>query len=131
MKVLTPGILLVAATALAAPLQGQQHPAPHSGHAPGAMAPGMAEHMRAMDSLGARLDTAVARMNRATGEARTPAMQDVLRELVAAHKEMHSHMSMMAGHHAPGDSAAGRASMPHQHQTPAAGKPDSANRPRR
>lgn len=129
MKSLVTGFVLAAATVAAGPLAAQQHPAPQGGHAPGAMAPAMAAHMHAMDSLGARLDTAVARMNRATGDARTPAMQDVLRELVAAHKAMHAHMSEMASHHPMADST--RMPMQHQHPMPGAAKPDSASRPRR
>ena len=112
MKSLVTGMMLAAAGALIAPLQAQQHPAPQGahaapgGHAAGAMAPAMATHMHMMDSLGARMDTAIALMNRATGEARTPAMQEVLRELVAAHKAMLLHMREMASHHPMADSAA-------------------------
>ena len=136
MKSLVSGMALVAAAALTAPLAAQQHAAPQAahapgGHAPGAMAPAMAAHVHRMDSLGARLDTAVARMNRATGEARTPAMQDVLRELVAAHKEMLSHMGEMASHHPMGDNAGMSAPMMHQHPAPAAARPDSAGPPRK
>jgi uncharacterized protein (DUF4415 family) len=125
-------MVLTSAVALAAPLGAQQHPAtPQRPQAAGAMMPAMASHMHTMDSLSARLDTAVARMNRATGEARTTAMQDVLRELVAAQKAMHTHMSEMASHHQMGDSAGMRAPMQHQHPTPGAARPDSASRPRR
>lgn len=138
MKSLVTGMVLTAAAALTAPLDAQQHPATPQPHTAGARAPAMA-HMHTMDSLGARLDSAVARMNRATGEARTPAMQDVLRELATAHRamrthmtEMHRHMSeMMATHHPMADSAAMRTPMQHQHPTPDAARPDSVSRPRR
>jgi uncharacterized protein (DUF4415 family) len=130
MKTLLTGLVLAGA-AFTTPLAAQQHPVPAAGHAAGAGMPAMSAHMHTMDSLSARLDTAVARMNRATGEARTSAMQDVLRELVAAHRQMHAHMSMMASHHPMGDSVAARSSTPHQHQTPPAARPDSAGRPRK
>ena len=132
MKSLVTGMVLVAAAALTAPLAAQQDPAtPQRAHAAGAMAPAMAAHMHAMDSLAARLDTAVARMNRATGDARTTAMQDVLRELVAAHKEMHTHMAGMSSHRPMADSAGMRTPMQHQHPMPGAARPDSASRTRR
>jgi len=131
MKAFVTGVV-VAGVTFAAPLAAQQHPAASERpHVAGAMAPGMAAHMHTMDSLGARLDTAVARMNRATGEARTPAMQDVLRELVAAHKMMHMHMREMAGHHSMADSAGMRGTMQHQHPVPGAVRRDSAGPPRR
>ena len=131
MKALSITGLLLAGAAITTPVAGQQHAAPERGNAAGAMKPAMTAHMQAMDSLGARLDSAVARMNRATGDARTPAMQDVLRELVAAHKGMHAHMREMASHHPMADSAGMRAPMQHQHPTPGAARPDSAGRPRR
>ena len=67
-------------------------------------------------------------MNRAAGDARTAAMQDVLRELVAAHKAMHAHMSQMASHHPMGDSAGMQPRMPRP--APGAIRPGPA-RPRR
>ena len=121
-------VLALVGAALTTPLAAQQHPAPAPGHAPGAGMAAIAAHMHTMDSLGVRLDTAVARMNRAAGDARTAAMQDVLRELVAAHKAMHAHMSQMAGHHPMGDSAGMQPRMPRP--APGAVRPDSA-RPRR
>ena len=132
MKSPVTGTVLVAAAALATPLAAQQHPVtPQRPHAGGAMAPAMATHMHAMDSLGVRLDSAVSRMNRATGDARTTAMQEVLRELVTAHKAMHTHMSEMASHHPMADSAGMRAPSMHQHKMPGAVRPDSMTRPRR
>jgi hypothetical protein len=134
MKLFVAGATLTAVMALTPRLDAQQHSMPpgaqgQAAHAVGAMAPPMAAHMHTMDSLGARLDTAVARMNRAAGDARTAAMQDVLRELVAAHKEMHAHMSQMASQHAMGDSAGMQPRIPRT--MPGAARPDSAARPRR
>lgn len=56
---------------------------------------GMAEQMRMMDSLNARLDTLVSRMNRATGNRKVTAMADVINELVAQRKAMHERMRAM------------------------------------
>lgn len=57
---------------------------------------GMAQQqMRMMDSLNARLDTLVGRMNRATGNRKVAAMADVINELVAQRKAMHEHMREM------------------------------------
>jgi hypothetical protein len=55
----------------------------------------MAAHMKMMDSLNARLDTLVSRMNRATGDRKLTAMADVINELVAQRKVMHEHMRQM------------------------------------
>ena len=55
----------------------------------------MAEQMRMMDSLNARLDTLVRRMNRATGNKKVTAMADVINELVAQRKAMQEHMRQM------------------------------------
>lgn len=131
MKSLVTGMALAAAVTLTGRLDAQQHAAPQGGHPAGAMAPPMAAHVQRMATLDARLDSAVARMNRATGDARTGAMQDVLRELVAAHKEMMGHMGEMASHHPMPDSAGTRAPMLHQHPMPAAARPDSTSRPRK
>ena len=123
-------IAVAAAISLTGPLAAQQHPHPGPGAAARQMAAHMAAHMQMMDSLEARLDSAVARMNRASGEARTPAMQDLLRELVAGHKAMHAHMREMASHHPMADSTQTHP-QPMQHQMPGAVRPDSAARPRR
>jgi hypothetical protein len=57
---------------------------------------GMAQQqMHMMDSLNARLDTLVSRMDRATGNKRASAMADVIRELVTQRKTMQEHMRMM------------------------------------
>jgi hypothetical protein len=55
----------------------------------------MAEHMRMIDSLNARLDTLVSRMNRATGNQKVTTMADVINELVGQRKVMHQHMREM------------------------------------
>lgn len=58
--------------------------------------PAMAQqHMRAMDSMTARLDTLVSRMNQATGNRKMAAMADVINELVTQRKAMQSHMREM------------------------------------
>jgi hypothetical protein len=56
---------------------------------------GMAAQLQMMDSLNARLDTLVSRMNRATGNRKVTAMADVINELVAQRKVMHEHMRQM------------------------------------
>lgn len=122
---------LVATFALAAPLAAQQPKSTTSkAHA---TAPGMMMHMQAMDSAGARLDSAVARMNQSTGDARNAAMADVLNALVAEHKMMHAHMKEMGGMGEMGKMGgmgrmgAGR-NMP-AHPMPGMARPDSSARP--
>lgn len=88
-----------AALALSAQVSAAQQPgAPQpSDRRPGATTgmSGMADQMRAMDSLSARLDTLVSRMNRATGNRKVAAMADVINELVAQRKAMHERMREM------------------------------------
>jgi hypothetical protein len=62
-------------------------------------APGMAMQMQMMDSLNARLDTLVGRMNRATGNRKVTAMADVINELVTQRKTMQEHMRQMMESH--------------------------------
>jgi hypothetical protein len=81
--------LLMSAQILAAQQPG---PPPHGGMMRG---PGMAQQMRMMDSLNARLDTLVSRMNRATGNKKVAAMAEVINELVAQRKAMHQQMRQM------------------------------------
>jgi len=88
------GAALVATLAVAAPLSAQQ-PAPGAKMGPPAAA--MQMDMKMMDSMNARLDSAVARMNTTTGDARVSAMADVINALVAEHRMMHAHMQMMGG----------------------------------
>ena len=115
---------------LASPLAAQQ--AGHTPSPPAGQPAGMMAHMRAMDSLGVRVDSALARMNRTTGEARVSAMADVLNALGAERREMHAHMremqahegGMMGGAHSEG-------AKPHEHPKPAAARPDSTPRPTR
>jgi hypothetical protein len=88
-------VLLLGAQALAAQQPGpprQQHRRPDSSTAE---RPAMAEQMRMMDSLNARLDTLVSRMNRAAGTQKVSAMADVINELVAQRKMMQKHMHQM------------------------------------
>ena len=56
---------------------------------------GMAAQLQTMDSLNARLDTLVSRMNRATANRKVTAMADVINELVNQRKAMHEHMRQM------------------------------------
>lgn len=75
-------------------LMAAQQPAPS--HRPDRQPSGMmAAHMQMMDSLNARLDTLVSRMNRATGNPKVTAMADVINELVAQRKVMQHHMRQM------------------------------------
>jgi hypothetical protein len=55
----------------------------------------MAAQMQIMDSLNARLDTLVSRMNKATGNSKVTAMAAVINELVAQRKVMQGHMRQM------------------------------------
>ena len=89
----------LAALVLGAQALAAQQPAPP--HQPGyrhggAMADsGMGMHMQRMDSLNARLDTLVVRMNAATGNRKVAAMADVINELVAQRRAMQGHMRKM------------------------------------
>ncbi len=80
------GIAALAALALSAQVLAAQQPGPP---------PGMAEPMRMMDSMNARLDTLVNRMNRATGTQKVTAMADVLNQLVADRKAAQARMRQM------------------------------------
>ena len=87
--------LVLCAGALAAQQPG---PPPPQGHGQGAEMSGpagMADQTRMMDSLNHRLDSLVARMNRATGAGKVAAMADVINELVAQRKVMQEHMRQM------------------------------------
>ena len=55
----------------------------------------MAGQMQMMDSLNARLDTLVSRMNRSSGNQKVTAMAEVINELVAQRKLMQEHMRQM------------------------------------
>ena len=88
-----------AALVLSAHVAAAQQPGPPQppDRPPGGMTgmSGMAEQMRMMDSLNARLDTLVNRMNRATGNKKVTAMAAVINELVAQRKAMQGHMRQM------------------------------------
>lgn len=58
---------------------------------------GMADQMQMMDSLNTRLDSLVARMNRATGGQKVTAMAQVINEMVAQRKAMQERMHEMMG----------------------------------
>jgi hypothetical protein len=121
-------IPLVVALALSAQVSAAQQPGqpPPPAHRPGAMmdTAAMAEHMRMMDSLNARLDTLVKRMNRATGNKKVTAMADVINELVAQRRMMQAHMREMMesrpGMHEMGEPA------PAKGRPPAAGEDSAA-----
>jgi len=86
-------IAALAALALSVQVSAAQQPGPPPGGMTGMS--GMAEQMRMMDSLNARLDTLVNRMNRATGNKKVTAMAQVINELVAQRKAMQGHMRQM------------------------------------
>jgi TolA-binding protein len=73
---------------------------------------GMAAQMQIRDSLNARLDTLVSRMNKATGNSKVTAMAAVINELVAQRKVMQEHMRQMME---------SREKMMHMMKEPAAG----------
>lgn len=92
--------LALAGLALGAPALAAQQPVsphmpqrPHSGMMMDSAA--MAGHMRMSDSLDARLDTLVGRMNKATGDRKMAAMADVINELVAQRRAMTAGMHRM------------------------------------
>jgi hypothetical protein len=128
---------LLATLAVAAPLSAQQ-PGPPAARV-AAPAPDMQAHMRMMDSMSARRDSAMARVNRTTGEARVNALADALNALVDEQRMMHAHMKEMMGEHmgarpamghpmehapAPGMAHPGSA-----HAMPGMARPDSSARP--
>ena len=62
------------------------------------MGPGMP--MAAIDSMNARMDALVGRMNRATGNAKVTHMAQVINEMVSQRKAMQAHMrAMMQSYH--------------------------------
>jgi Spy/CpxP family protein refolding chaperone len=89
----------LAALVLSAHVWAAQQPTapPQPDRRPGGMtgASGMAAQMQMMDSLDARFDTLVSRMNGATGNSKVTAMAAVINELVAQRKGMQEHMRQM------------------------------------
>ena len=85
----------VLALALGAQTLVAQQPEPRPGQPADSMMGMMQQHMRVMDSLDARLDTLVTRMNRASGNKKVTAMADVINQLVAQRKAMQAHMREM------------------------------------
>jgi hypothetical protein len=141
------GAALVATLALAAPLSAQQ-PAPPAKMGPPAAGTKMdmpKMNMQMMDSMHARLDSAVARMNRTTGDARVTAMADVINALVSEQRMMHAHMQQMMGEHMGGMGEMGAMGHPAPGQPmggmmhpdsgrapmPGMARPDSVARPRK
>ena len=92
MSTLRIGAVLAGLALGASALAAQQTDSQSMPHRPGRMmhTSDMAMHARMMDSLDARLDTLVNRMNQATGNSKMNAMADLLRELVAQRKVMRS-----------------------------------------
>jgi hypothetical protein len=85
--------------------------------------------MMRMDSLGARLDSLVATMQRAKGQRKVDVMATVLAELVAGHREMqrHMHQQMMQQAGAPGGHGAGMMDCPMMRPgAPGTGGPEGA-----
>jgi uncharacterized coiled-coil protein SlyX len=107
-----------AALLLSTQMAAAQQPGPpqHPDRQPAGMTgdSGMAAQMRMMDSLSARLDTLVGRMNRATGNRKVTAMADVINELVGQRKLMQDHMRQMME---------SRKAMPHMMGEPAPAGP--------
>jgi len=90
--------LVLSAHLLVAQQPGQARP--RGGHQGMMSDSGMAQqHMRAMDSLNAHMDTLVTRMNMATGDQKVTAMADVINALIAERRMMHEHMQRMMGGH--------------------------------
>jgi hypothetical protein len=91
--------LVLAALALAAPRLAAQQPGPPqvSPHRAQGMTDSatMANHRRMNDSLDARLDTLVNRMNKATGDRKVSAMAEVINELVTQRRAMKADMHRM------------------------------------
>ena len=124
------GATLAASLAAAGSLAAQAHVPPAAAPAPGMAM--MTAHLRTMDSLMARLDSAVARMTHTRDDV---TMAGVLGELVAGQKAMHAHMREMARHMSAMGPMPHTGPMPHAgqmpHQMPGVTRPDSAARPRR
>jgi hypothetical protein len=93
--------LTTAAALVAVFLSPQQLAAQHPNQAPRdtvrreTMGMDMRQQMRVMDSMNARLDTLVGRMNRSTGNAKVGAMAQVISELVSQRRAMQTHMQQM------------------------------------
>jgi hypothetical protein len=94
MRIVRIGAGLAALVLSAHVLAAQQPTAPQADRPPGGMtgASGMAAQMQMMDSLDARLDTLVSRMNRAKGNSKVTAMAVVINEMAAQRKVMREHM---------------------------------------
>jgi hypothetical protein len=94
MRIVRFGASLAALVLSAHVLAAQQPTAPQQPDRPDGMKgkSGMAARMQMMDSLNARVDTLVSRMNRATGNNKVTAMAAVINELVAQRKMMQEHM---------------------------------------
>jgi hypothetical protein len=101
MKAVWGGSVFAALILSAQVLQAQQ-PDSNASKERGAQGMMMDQGMRqmaVMDSMNARLDTLVARMNRATGNTKVTAVAQVINELVAQRKAMQGHMRQMMQSH--------------------------------
>jgi hypothetical protein len=98
-----PGLAAVfAMVALSTPVLQAQETDSSGSMGPGGkgMMMGQGMQMAAMDSMNARLDALVGRMNRATGNAKVTLMAQVINEMVAQRKAMQAHMRAMMQSHA-------------------------------
>ena len=93
MKALWGGSVLVALV-----LNAQALPAQRPDSSARMMNQGM-QQMARMDSMNARLDTLVVRMNEAKGNAKITAMAQVINELVTQRRTMQAHMRQMMQSH--------------------------------
>lgn len=85
----------ILALVLGAQALNAQQPAPRPAQPPDSMMGMMQRHLQVMDSLSARLDTLVSRMNRSSGNQKVAAMADVINELVAQRRAMQARMREM------------------------------------
>jgi len=90
-----------AAVALSTPVLQAQQTDSSGSMSPGAKGMMMREGMQmaAMDSMNARLDAMVARMNRATGNAKVTHMAQVINEMVSQRKAMQARMRALMQSH--------------------------------
>jgi uncharacterized protein involved in exopolysaccharide biosynthesis len=96
MKVRALGLLLVITALLSTQSLSAQQPEARRNHPNRAAMMEEREHqMRMVDSMNARLDSMVRRMNQATGNTKTERMAQVITEMVAQRKTMQQQMRDM------------------------------------
>ena len=86
--------LMLSASSVAAQQPQMERPDSH----PAMPRRGNQQLMMRMDSLNARLDSLVDRMNRSSGDRKVRAMAAVITELVSERKMMQGHMHLMMEH---------------------------------